>query len=151
MTVIDEAVALAEPLAKQAEGFRSTPYLGETDGVWTVGYGTTWLPDGSPVTADTRPLTEEQAAALLRVGLRVAAASALKLSPVLVGFTGALAAITDFIYNLGSGRYRASTLRRRVGAQDWLGVREELLRWVRAGGKVRLGLVTRRKAGAALV
>ena len=61
------------------------------------------------------------------------------------------AAITDFVYNLGAGRYRASTLRRRVDAGDWAAAAEEILKWVRGGGRVLPGLVARCEARARLI
>ena len=38
------------------------------------------------------------------------------------------------------------TLRQRVNQRDWLGVAQELRRWVYGGGKVLLVLVLRREA-----
>lgn len=70
----------------------------------------------------------------------------LKASPVLINYPAKLGALTDFAYNLGVPRYRASTLRRRVDAQDWEGATKELMRWTRGGGKVLPGLVRRRDA-----
>ena len=61
------------------------------------------------------------------------------------------AAIADFVYNLGVGKYRASTLRRRVNEGDWAGAIEEILKWVRAGGRVMPGLVARCEARAQLI
>jgi lysozyme len=77
--------------------------------------------------------------------------NALALSPGLIQFPSALGAIGDFCFNLGSGAYRASTLRKRVNAEDWEGARQELAKWVRGGGKVLKGLVIRRAAEAALL
>ena len=70
----------------------------------------------------------------------------LKASPVLIAHEKALAAITDFAYNLGVGRYRASTLKRRIDAQDWAGACVELAKWNKGGGRVLPGLVKRRQA-----
>lgn len=39
------------------------PYRDQV-GVWTIGYGSTYLADGSKVTKDTKPLTEAQCAEL---------------------------------------------------------------------------------------
>jgi lysozyme len=63
----------------------------------------------------------------------------------------ALGAITDFAYNLGVPRYRSSTLRRRIEAEDWDGAQEELLKWNRAGGRILNGLVRRRQAECAFL
>lgn len=70
----------------------------------------------------------------------------LKASPQLIAYPKALGALTDFAYNLGVPRYRSSTLRRKINEEDWEAASEELMRWVRGGGKVLRGLVLRRKA-----
>lgn len=77
-------------------------------------------------------------------------AGVLRASPILIRHPMVLAAMTDFAYNLGVGRYRASTLRKRVEAENWTDAATELKRWVRGGGKVLPGLVRRRKAEIAL-
>lgn len=61
------------------------------------------------------------------------------------------AAILDWTYNLGVGRYRSSTLKRRVDARDWRDAPHQLRRWVYAGGQKLPGLVARREAEAALL
>jgi len=48
-------------------------------------------------------------------------------------------------------RYRSSTLRKRVDAQDWAGAKQELARWVYGGGKKLPGLIRRRAAEATLL
>ena len=57
-----------------------------------------------------------------------------------------LAAITDFAFNLGTGRLKTSTLRKRINAEDWDAVPDELRKWTRGGGRVLRGLVARREA-----
>lgn len=66
-------------------------------------------------------------------------------------FRSSLAAITSFLFNLGAPRYRASTLRRRVDAEDWPEACAELLKWTRGGGRILPGLVKRRSAEAELL
>lgn len=78
-------------------------------------------------------------------------ADALKASPNLAAYPRRLAAITSFVFNLGAARYRASTLRKRVNAEDWDEAVVEILKWTRGGGRVLPGLVKRRKAEAALL
>lgn len=73
-------------------------------------------------------------------------AGTLKASPHLIAFPRILGALTDFSYNLGVPRYRASTLRKRIEEQDWDGAVIELNRWTRGGGRILQGLVRRRKA-----
>ena len=75
-----------------------------------------------------------------------------KLSPVLwLEGDAKHSAIADFCFNLGTTRYKASTLKRRVDAGDWHGAAEELEKWVWGGGKKLPGLVARRKAEANLL
>jgi lysozyme len=78
-------------------------------------------------------------------------AGVLKASPSLIAYPKALGAMADFAYNLGVARYRGSTLRRKVDAQDWEGAKEQLALWVRGGGRVLPGLVKRRQAEAKLL
>ena len=72
---------------------------------------------------------------------------ALKLSPILGEEVNGwrLVAITDFIYNLGQGAYKGSTLRKRIDEGNWGASVTEIRRWNRAGGKVLRGLDNRRK------
>jgi len=60
-----------------------------------------------------------------------------------------LGAITDFTYNLGVSRLRASTLRKRILAGRLDDVPDELRKWVYAGGRRLNGLVGRRESEAA--
>lgn len=119
-------------------------------GVWTIGWGTTRLPDGTPVSKETT-VTPEEAEALMLVELGGCVRAALRMSPVLAAHPAKLAAIASFIYNLGSGRYKASTLRRRINQENWSEAKKEIRRWVWGGGKKLPGLVIRREAEAALL
>lgn len=100
---------------------------------------------------DVPPITQEMADAILMRELPRYMAQALALSPGLVKHPRRLAAITSFVFNLGAARYRASTLRKRVNAEDWDGSVEEILKWTRGGGRVLRGLVLRRQAEAELL
>lgn len=79
------------------------------------------------------------------------ARNAASASPGLLAAPLAHVAIADFCFNLGVGRYKASTLRRRVDAGDWAGARAELGKWVWGGGRRLPGLVLRRQAEARLL
>lgn len=138
-----------EPLYKlirKFEGLRLKPYRCPA-GVPTIGYGHT----GPEVTMQSRPITPAFAEALMQEDAEKFVRAAGKLSPVLWLEPMKHAAIADFCFNLGVGRYKASTLRRRVNAQDWEGAAEELQKWVWGGGKKLPGLVARRKAEAELL
>ena len=56
-----------------------------------------------------------------------------------------MAALLDFVYNLGHNAFRRSTLVKRLNRRDPEAA-EEILRWNKAGGVVLPGLVRRRKA-----
>ncbi|MBF6561450.1 MAG: lysozyme [Candidatus Binataceae bacterium] len=130
-------------LVRQFEGCRLVPYLCPA-GVWTCGWGSTG-PDVFP----GRAWTQEYADWRLEQDARKFAYGALILCPKLRG--DALCAIADFAYNLGLGRLKTSTLRRRLNAGDMRGARIELAKWVRGGGKILPGLVRRRAAEAAFL
>ena len=100
---------------------------------------------------DVPPITQAMADAILAREVPRYMADALKASPILAAHPKRLAAITSFVFNLGAARYRASTLRKRVDAQDWDGAVVEILKWTRGGGRVLPGLVKRRQAEAALL
>lgn len=142
------AIETAAILCRAFEGFRAKPYLCPA-GIPTIGYGSTHYPDGSPVRLTDAPVTREQADAYLTHELTRLAPWVVALCPTLHG--NRLAAILDFAYNIGVGRLRASTLRRRINAQDWPAARAELRRWVRGGGRILPGLVRRREAEIALI
>lgn len=146
-----QALDIAAELCKRFEGFRSNPYICPA-GYPTIGYGTVYKPDGSKVTMQDDPISELTALSWLMQELtNNYMAGVLKASPSLIAHPLALAAITDFAYNLGVGRYRASTLRKRIDAGDWGGATIELHKWVYGGGKKLPGLVRRRQAEADLL
>lgn len=148
----DEALTIcAEKLIKPFEGLHRrlpngliAPYICPA-GVPTQGWGIV-VPS-----MDVPPISKEMADAILMRELPRYMADALKASPILATMPSRLAAITSFVYNLGAPRYRASTLRKRINAQDWEGAKTELMKWTRGGGKVLPGLVKRRAAEAALL
>lgn len=144
-------------LVKRWEGFHEViqrrpavmagPYLCPA-GVWTIGYGTVV---GSPAYP---PVTVEQAEELLldgANGLRKCVQQAYSQTPVLLNEPEhRVAAVASFIYNLGVGNYRASTLRQRIKQQRWGEAEREFHRWVYAGGRKLAGLIARRADEAAL-
>lgn len=147
---IDKALEMAAALCRVFEGFSSKPYICPA-GHPTIGYGTVYKPDGIKVTMNDAPISKETAEEWLINELRQTyMAGVLRASPTLINHPRTLAAMTDFAYNFGVPRYRASTLRRRINEQDWDAAKAELPKWVLAGGKVLPGLVRRRAAEARL-
>lgn len=134
------------------EGLYLRPYLCPA-GIPTIGIGTTRYENGVRVTLADPPITRKRAEELLMWELRQECLPrVLKLCSKLPFWgPGAVAAIVDFTFNLGSGNLAASTLRRKIEGNDLEGAKAELLKWVRGGGKVLPGLVKRRQAEAKLL
>jgi lysozyme len=59
-------------------------------------------------------------------------------------------ALVSWVYNLGGGNLKASTLLKVLNSGDFNGVPAQLMRWNKAGGKVLEGLTRRRQAEADL-
>lgn len=141
----------AAELCRIFEGFRSKPYLCPA-GIPTIGYGSTYYSDGKKVSLSDQPIDEPAARQLLMYELQhTYAAGVMRLCPNLVKYERRFNAIVDFAYNLGVGRLQTSTLRRKVNAEDWEGVKEQLMLWTKAGGRVLPGLERRRKAECILI
>lgn len=136
-----------EPLAVELiagfEGFRSRPYLCPA-GHWTIGYGTLCLPS-------TAPVTEEQALDMLEASVEEVRSPILAAVPALESQDSRRAAVLSWVYNLGMGRFRASTFRRRLQAGEWALAAQECRRWVWGGGRRLPGLVARREVEARLL
>lgn len=134
-------IARWEGLADVRDGL-VYPYI-DIAGVPTVGYGFT---DPAVVNAAPHPIPRMDR--LLEFETMRRESAAISLSPILGDPVNArrLVAITSFIFNLGAGNYRASTLRRRVNEGNWYRAGDEILRWKFAGGKPIRGLLMRRKA-----
>lgn len=142
----EKAVNLAVQLCIHFEGFSAVPYLCPA-GYWTIGYGTVYKPDGSRVTKDHPAITRELALQWLRHEIvNNYMPSVLATTPNVAKYPLLLGALTDFAYNLGGPRYRASTLAKRVSEENWPEAVRQLNLWVRGGGKVLPGLVRRRAA-----
>lgn len=125
-------------LVKRFEGWSAKPYI------CPAGYPTQgW---GRRVPSLQRPaITKATGEQWLQEDLTSHLGQAVRESPSLVEEPEPrLAAIGDFCYNVGAGRYRASTLRRKVRAGDWTAAARENGKWVYGGGRKLPGLVLRR-------
>jgi len=138
------AAELLQALIRRFEGLRLRAYFCPA-GVPTIGYGST-----GPDVRMGAVWTREQADARMAVDSAVFLSGAQQLVPT-AHTAGRQAALADFSYNLGLTRLKGSTLRRRALAGNWQGVRIELAKWNRGGGRVLPGLTARRKAEADLI
>jgi len=59
-------------------------------------------------------------------------------------------AMVSWVFNLGAGNLKASTLLTVLNSGDYAGVPAQIMRWNKAGGKVLEGLTRRRQAEADL-
>ena len=133
-------------LIKSFEGFSLTAYHGKCDraGLYTIGWGHA---------RGVRPgdkITLEQAEKLLRDDIRDAE------NVVNIDYVSGrdkplvnqhqFDALCSFVFNVGSGRYLDSTLRRKIKQGDIMGAAGEFKRWIYSDHKIAPGLIPRRDA-----
>lgn len=143
-------LALALPVIQAAEGCRLRPYICPA-GVPTIGWGSTRYLDGRAVTMRDPAIDRSTADNLLQAEARRALAEVARL--VKVPMTpGQAAALCSFVYNLGAGRLRSSTLLRRFNAGDAQGAADQFPRWIFGNTPPEKlpGLIKRRAAERAL-
>lgn len=113
-------------------------------GVWTIGVGHT-----GGVTPNMK-ITKEQSRELLKSDLRrfeKVVNETIK-RPLLQHEFDAL---VSFSFNVGAQAFKTSTLAKKINANaPYNEIREQFLRWNKAGGKVLAGLTSRRKREAKL-
>lgn len=136
-------------LVQEFEGCRLEPYY-DSAGYPTIGWGHLLSHTKNTPLNQWQPITQDEADALLDADLAPAIQSATWLSPSIAAMPNKLAAIADFIYNLGAHAYANSTLRRAVDRQDWTAANAEFEKWDHAGGVEVAGLKRRRLAEQAL-
>ena len=136
-------------MIKSFEGFRSAPYKCPA-GIPTIGYGATFYPDGKKVTMADASITETKATELLQSMLG-------SFERYVDSYCrddinqNQFDALVSFAYNLGPANLKSSTLLKKVNLNpEDETIRDEFMKWVKAGGKTLKGLVKRREAEANL-
>ena len=126
----------AYELIKQFEGLRLEAYLCPA-GIWTIGYGHTF--GVSPNSFITIQEADEYL-------LRDVAAIEMQLNKLNLSLRQCQwDAIVSFVFNVGIGNFKASTLLAKIRINpDDNSIIDEFLRWVYANGKVMRGLQKRR-------
>lgn len=124
-------------LVKASEGCRLKAYRCSA-GIPTIGFGHTLSVKMG------MKITQEEADVFLLRDLMKAASSILRLTTVAIN-DNQFAALIDFVFNLGAGRYQSSTIRARLNRGEYGGAAEYFLKYVYAGGRVLPGLVRRRQ------
>lgn len=125
-------------LIKDFEGLELTAYK-DIVGVWTIGYGHT---------KTARPgmsITKDEAEGLLRDDLAWVE-DTINTNVKIELTQDQYDALASFIYNVGAGAFKRSTMLRKLNAGDVVGAAAEFKRWNKAGGKAIRGLTRRRKA-----
>ena len=149
MTIDDKGL----DLIKRHEGMRNHPYLCPAN-VPTIGYGTTFYPDGTKVTLNDKPITIFEATQMLKT--------------VLAQFESKMRdlvhkeltqnqwnALISFAYNVGLQNFKSSTLLKRINNDPCdEDIRYQFSRWNKARVNGVLtplkGLTRRRKEEAEL-
>lgn len=135
-------------LIKKYEGCVLTAYKCSA-GKDTIGYGNTFYEDGTPVKPGDK-ITKERADKLFELIVNDFA----KKVAVLVTSTitpNQFGALVSFAYNAGVGALKSSTLLKKVNANpNDITIKDEFLKWKKAGGKILPGLIKRREAEIAL-
>jgi lysozyme len=110
------------------EGCKLTAYQ-DGAGIWTIGYGTTYYPDGSRVKqGDT--CTAQQAIDYANHGLTNLEAHITATTPTTIN-QGQFDAIGDFCYNAGQGAWDGSTLRKLINSNpsDFTNIETQFTAW----------------------
>lgn len=131
-----------EDLIVSFEGERLKSYK-DTGGVWTIGVGHT--SDEKLTVRPNQTITKEFSRELLRHDLKEAEAFVDKLVKVPLN-ENQRGALVSFVFNLGGGAFKGSTLLRKLNAGNYKAIPSELNKWVFDDGVKLAGLIKRRKA-----
>lgn len=160
--VCQAAVDLVKFYEGLVDGNKATPQIDpymDPIGIWTIGwghairYGNRFLRDKADA-AQVKVLypsgiTVAQAEALLHADLIIAGRDVPSVITVPLN-DNEYGALTAFVFNLGIGNLRVSTLAKLLNAGDRAGAAAQFPVWCKAGGKVLPGLLKRRQAEQAL-
>ncbi len=138
-------------LTKQSEGFVSELY-NDAANYCTIAYGhlIKLAPcDGTEPEEFLQGFTEPQGAELLVNDMAKSQLAVMREVKAELS-DGQYAALCDFVFNVGSGNFKRSTLLKVINANNFDNVPFQLLRWVKAGGRELAGLKTRRENEIAL-
>ena len=135
-------------IATASEGFVAHPYVDPASGgePITIGYGSTHYCDGTKVTMNDPDISQADAVTALLCYLNNNALPCLQQNVTSDINQNQLDALADFIYNLGCGNFKSSTLLKKVNANPAdPTIADEFAKWNKAGGQVMNGLTIRRQ------
>ncbi len=117
-------------------------------GIKTIGYGTAC--HAFDCNTITPPITRQQAQDLMLNDIKSHYATCVTSGVTTTINSNQFSALVSFVYNLGCGAFKSSTLLSLVNANRFSEVPAQFLRWNKAGGKVLNGLTIRRQNEANL-
>lgn len=132
------AMTMAIPFVAHFEGFREAAYIDPT-GTPTICYGHT----RGVVIGQVKSKAECDILLSMEIERGFRILDKYTDTPLT---TEQRVAFASFIYNVGEGNFRRSTLLKKLNAGDIHGACNELPRWVYSKGKKLPGLIRRRKA-----
>lgn len=125
-------------LIEKYEGYKAEPYLCPA-GKATIGFGTTFYEDGTPVKLSDKPITVERARELVKWYCEN------KIQYPRDDLNeNQKSALCSLIYNIGQGAFNRSKCKKAIEAGDWQTAYKEW-DWVTANGRIMPGLVLRRQ------
>lgn len=128
---------------KKHEAFSATAYR-DQGGVWTIGYGFTYYPDGTPISPDDS-MTRSEANFYFNQLVRTyeyAVHDAVEVSLSQSQYN----ALVSFAYNVGIEAFNNSSVLRNVNTDPLSEkVKHSFLKWIYVKGKPSRGLIYRRK------
>ncbi|MGJ8524322.1 Lysozyme RrrD [Halomonadaceae bacterium LMG 33818] len=132
------AIAVAAILAMHSEGVSYRPYFDPT-GTLTVCYGHT----GSDIDPN-RTYTQSECQAFLNHDLDIADRVVRRYATVPMN-AYQQGSMDDFVFNIGAGNFRRSTVLRKLNSGDYVGSCFSFNAWVYSKGIKLKGLMTRRQ------
>jgi GH24 family phage-related lysozyme (muramidase) len=139
MSDLREAVALI----RKYEGFNEKAFLTGDTGTYSIGYGTQYYPDGSPV-KQGQWCTKEKALEYLCKEIKAIRDLLAELNLHVDG--PAEAALISFIHSVGWKPFLYSSVVDCIQQDDWAGVAEEITHWIfDENHRVIGGLIERRR------
>lgn len=125
-------------LIEKFEGFSEKPYICPA-GKATIGFGSTFYEDGTPVKMTDKPITKERARELVRWYCE----TQIKYPRDDLN-NDQKASVCSLIFNIGQSAFDKSKCKKAIVAGDWAEAHRQW-DWITANGKVLPGLVIRRQ------
>lgn len=134
---------------KRFEAYRAKPYQ-DSKGVWTIGYGNTYWPNGKRVSPNDKPLTEAEAAELKRTitnrdfvpSVNVMLRDEIKAGKITQNMFDALVLIS---IQYRHRHWAGSSIIRKLKAGDKLGAANAFRLYNKSGGQVLKGFLVNRR------